>query len=512
MTKLIGRFAFLALFVVSVSACESGEAAEAASSVETVEVVRGNLLISAEATGTVEPIREVEVKSKASGEILRLHADIGDEVRPGQILADIDPRDVQNRFDQTEADLEVAQVRLEIAESQIERSTLLLEREVITAQEHEGARVEYANSRANLVKARTNHELAVLQLEDVRITAPMSGTIIQKNVEEGMVIQSASGNVSGGTTLFLMANLGEMQVRTLVDETDMGQLEPGMVANVTVEAFPDRTFRGEVEKIEPQATVEQNVTMFAVIVSIDNSGRLLKPGMNAEVEVMVDEAVNVLVVPNNAIVKTTDVGPAAMALGLDVENMDLTAFMRAGGGGFNRGREGGPGAGRGGDGAQHGGGERGQRGGGDGQSARGGQRGGGPGGAAAAQMQALQAQLEAGEITQDEMRARMQSAMAGFAGFGGEGGPPRRSRAAVVFVMGADSVPTPRQVQIGLNDWDRTQIVSGVEEGEVLVVVGAAQLMAQQQAFLDQMRERMGGGNPFGGGTRGGMGGGRGRR
>ena len=404
------------------------------------------------------------------------------------------------------------QVRLEIAESQIERSTLLLEREVITAQEHEGARVEYANSRANLVKARTNHELAVLQLEDVLITAPMSGTIIQKNVEEGMVIQSASGNVSGGTTLFLMANLGEMQVRTLVDETDMGQLEPGMVANVTVEAFPDRTFRGEVQKIEPQATVEQNVTMFAVIVSIDNSGRLLKPGMNAEVEVMVDEAVNVLVVPNNAIVKTTDVGPAAMALGLDVENMDLTAFMRAGGGGFNRGREGGPGAGGDGDGAQHGGGERGQRGGGDGQSARGGQRGGGPGGAAAAQMQALQGQLEAGEITQDEMRERMQSAMAGFAGFGGEGGPPRRSRAAVVFVMGADSVPVPRQVQIGLNDWDRTQIVSGVEEGEVLVVVGAAQLMAQQQAFLDQMRERMGGGNPFGGGTRGGMGGGRGRR
>ena len=516
MTKLIGRFAFLALFVVSVSACESGEAAEAASSVETVEVVRGNLLISAEATGTVEPIREVEVKSKASGEILRLHADIGDEVRPGQILADIDPRDVQNRFDQTEADLEVAQVRLEIAESQIERSTLLLEREVITAQEHEGARVEYANSRANLVKARTNHELAVLQLEDVRITAPMTGTIIQKNVEEGMVIQSASGNVSGGTTLFLMANLGEMQVRTLVDETDMGQLEPGMVANVTVEAFPDRTFRGEVQKIEPQATVEQNVTMFAVIVSIDNRGRLLKPGMNAEVEVMVDEAVNVLVVPNNAIVKTTDVGPAAMALGLDVENMDLSAFMGAGRGGFNRGREGGQAAGRGGgergqrDGGQSG--RGGQRGGGDGQSARGGQRGGGQGGAAAAQMQALRAQLEAGEITQDELRARMQGAMAGFGGFGGEGGPPRESRAAVVFVMGADSVPTPRQVQIGLNDWDRTQIVSGVEEGEVLVVVGAAQLMAQQQAFLDQMRERMGGGNPFGGGTRGGMGGGRGRR
>jgi len=76
--------------------------------------------------------------------------------------------------------------------------------------------------------------------------------------------------------------------------------------------------------------------------------------------------------------------------------------------------------------------------------------------------------------------------------------------------MGADSVPVPRQVQIGLNDWDRTEIVSGVDEGEILVVVGAAQLMAQQQAFLDQMRERMGGSNPFGGGARSGMG--RGRR
>ncbi|MCH7531112.1 MAG: efflux RND transporter periplasmic adaptor subunit [Gemmatimonadetes bacterium] len=497
MTKLIGRCAVLGLLLVTASACEGGEAAEAASTVETVEVVRATLLISAEATGTIEPIREVEVKSKASGEILRLHVDIGDEVRPGQLLADIDPRDVQNRYDQTEADLEVAQVRFDIGEDQLERSNQLLAREVITAQEHEGARVEYANSRANLVKAQTNFDLAVLQLEDVRITAPMTGTIIQKNVEEGMVIQSASGNVSGGTTLFLMANLREMQVRTLVDETDMGQLAPGMVANVTVEAFPDRIFRGAIKKIEPQATVEQNVTMFPVIVSIDNRGGLLKPGMNAEVEVMVDEAVNVLVVPNNAIVKTTDVGPAAMALGLDVDNMDLSEFMSAGRGGFG-GYAAMGGRGGGGEGAGRGGRRGGEGGFGGGQggdhSAGRGQRGGG----------------QSGEITQEEMRARIQGAMAGFGDMGGDGGPPRESRSAVVFVMGADSVPQPRLIQIGLNDWDRTEIVSGVEEGDVLVVVGAAQLMAQQQAYLDRMRERMGGGNPFGGSTRG-MGGMRGR-
>jgi HlyD family secretion protein len=100
----------------------------------------------------------------------------------------------------------------------------------------------------------------------------------------------------------------------------------------------------------------------------------------------------------------------------------------------------------------------------------------------------------------------------GFGGGAANGAPPRESRPAVVFVMGADSVTSPRLVQIGLNDWDRTQIVSGVDEGETLVVVGAAQLMAQQQAYLDRMRERMGGGNPFGGNTGRGMPGGRGRR
>ena len=120
------------------------------------------------------------------------------------------------------------------------------------------------------MKAETNHDLAILQLNDVRIRAPAAGTIIQKSVEEGVVIQSASQNVSGGTALFTMANLAEMQVRTLVDETDMGQLASGLEAIVSVEAFPDQSFRGMVDKIEPQATVVQNVTMFPVMTVVCN--------------------------------------------------------------------------------------------------------------------------------------------------------------------------------------------------------------------------------------------------
>lgn len=490
MNRLIRRApAPLMVLSLAMSACSSGEAAVEESRFQTTEVDRGDLSIRAEAIGTVEPVRVVEVKSKASGEILSLRVDIGDDVAPGQILAEVDPRDVRNRFDQAQADLDVAQARADIAAAQLERSQQMLSAGVITQREHESARLEDANARAALVKAVTNVELADLQLQDVQIRAPMAGTIIQKNVEVGTVIQSASQNVSGGTTLFTMANLGDMQVRTLIDETDMGQLQAGMDVQISVEAYPDRRFRGTLEKIEPQAVVEQNVTMFPVIVSLDNSSGLLRPGMNAEVAILIDDAINVLLVPNNAVVQPSDVGPAALALGLDVDALDMTQFMRAGRGG-----------------------------------ARGGaapsaaapapeatpapsEQGAPTEGAPMARIQELRAQAERGEITQDSVRAAMQ-ALRAAGGFGGRAGgfaaapsgtAPSASRPAVVFVVDASGAPTPRLVQVGLNDWDYTEVVSGLEGGETLAVVGPAQLQAQQQQFLEMMRSRAGG-TPFGGG------------
>ena len=128
---------------LAISGCQTGEASEDDSpALLTVEATRGNLLIRAEATGTVEPVRTVEVKSKASGEILRLHVDVGDVVERGTLLAEIDPRDVRNRFNQVQADLVVARARLEISEARLERSTRLLEAEVITGQEHENATLD----------------------------------------------------------------------------------------------------------------------------------------------------------------------------------------------------------------------------------------------------------------------------------------------------------------------------------------------------------------------------------
>jgi len=514
---MMSHYRSLALLVagsMALTGCETGEAAEdTGPTLMTAEATRGDLSIRAEATGTVEPVREVEVKSMASGEILRLHADIGDEVQRGTLLAEVDPRDVSNRYNQTEADLTVAKAQHEIAQAQLDRQQRLLDAEVITQSEFETATLSFANARAQLVRAQTNFDLAELQVADVSIRAPLNGTIIQKNVEEGTVIQSAASNVSGGTPLFVMADLGNMQVRTLVDETDMGDLKPGLLASVRVEAYPDRTFQGVVDKIEPQATVEQNVTMFPVIVTLNNGSGLLKPGMNAEVEVFIDEALDVVVVPNNAIVQTSDVGPAAMALGLDLESLDLGAFMSAG-----RGGRGGPGGG----GGRAGGGNAPGAGAPAAATPAAPQGGEAPASAATgadteearaavrAQIQTLQEQVRSGEITQDSMRTAMQAlrgqagggARAGARGgfqAGGDSGPPRETRAAAVFVLSADSIPEPRLVQIGLGDWDNTQVVSGLEVGETLVIVGAAQLQAQQQEFLNNMRRRMGGG-PFSGG------------
>lgn len=492
------HFGLWALVGWGLASC-AGVAEEEGVVVQTVPAEVRDMRITAEAAGELEPVYKVEVKSKASGEILELYVDSGDEVEPGTLLARVDPRDVENAHDQATADLEVARARLSIAKAQLNRSQALLGSEIITAQEYEQRDLEHANARAALVRAQTNLELAELRLTDVTIRAPVGGTVLEKLVENGQVIQSATGNVSGGSTLFIMANLDDMRVRTLVDETDMGQLTAGMDATVSVEAFPDRTFHGQIEKIEPQAVVVQNVTMFPVIVLLDNRSGLLKPGMNAEVEVLVNERLGALTVPNNAVVQVRELAPAAEVLGLDPNvSIDREAWgplmaqaaARAGvqplGGGVL---------------------------GGGGAPGGGGRPTAGPGGSGP--MAEIRAKVESGEITMDSARVLFTAArearegrqgqrgtdggeaQVGRAARGGSSGEPA-FQPAVAFVMDENGVLAPRPVVMGLSDWDYAEILAGLEEGEELALIGAAQLQAQQQERMERMRQRMGGGRPFG--------------
>ena len=303
----------IALGVVLLASCKK---AAAPVPYQALPVERRDIVVSAQASGTVQPDTTVEVKSKASGEILQLSAETGEIVKRGAPLVRIDPRNARNAMAQAQADLDVAKAKLANSTSQKRRADELFQSRSITEQEHEQALLDYADARSAVVRSQVDVDNAKIQLEDTDVRAPITGTVLEKDVERGQVIASATSNVSGGTTLMKMANLNQVQVRTLVDETDVGKVQPGQPATVTVDAFPNRPFMGTVLKIEPQAQTEQNVTMFPVLVRIDNKEGLLRPGMNAEVEVHVGQRDSVLAVPNAALRTARDVGSAAQVLGL----------------------------------------------------------------------------------------------------------------------------------------------------------------------------------------------------
>lgn len=294
------------------------EGSAAAPAFQTTEVAPSPFNVTVEAVGLVEPIRSLEVKSLAAGEITALHADVGDRIEEGALLAEIDPRDVENAFQEAQADLEVARARMEITRAQTERSQELLEAGVITRQEHEGRNLEFANARAELVKAETNMELAGQRMADVRIRAPLSGTILVRSVDRGQVISSASSNASGGTTLFTMAPLDRVQVRVRIPEGELGLMSPGLPVVVRPEAYPDRTFQGELLKVEPQAVTEQNVVVFPVLIVLDNPGTLLRPGMNVSVEILVAEYPEALTIPSTAVLQPLQVREAAAIVSADL--------------------------------------------------------------------------------------------------------------------------------------------------------------------------------------------------
>lgn len=314
------RIKLLALVALTaLSACKQEKAPEPI--YQAIAVERRDIVVSARASGAIQPDTTVEVKSKASGEILSMKVETGSLVTRGALLIQVDPRTANNTMNQTTADLEVAKARLANALSQKNRSDTLYASKSVTETEHEQAVLDYANARAVVVGAEVALENAKIKQEDTDVRAPITGTIIAKSVERGQVISSPTSDVGGGTVLLTMADLNLVQVRTLVDETDIGKIQPGLRATVTVDAYPNRPFEGTVLKIEPQAETSQNVTMFPVLVRIQNQEGLLKPGMNTDVEIHVGRRDGVLAVPVNALRTQRDVSSAAEVLGLSMETV-----------------------------------------------------------------------------------------------------------------------------------------------------------------------------------------------
>src|SRR5687768_14607220 len=319
---------FVSLFVALLAACgaESPEPRD-----ESGVVTRGDLEVTVEASGTIEPVAAVEVKSKASGEILSLGAEIGNTVEAGTLLVRIDPRTPKNLVDQAQAELNAALQRERTAQTQLERGQKLREDEWINKSELETLELEVANTRAAAVAARVALENARIGLEDTEVRAPSSGTILTRLVERGQVISSPTRDVGGGTVILTMADLARVRARVRIDETDVGKLAAGVPAHVEVAAYPGREFEGSVEKIEPQAIVDQNVTIFAVLVNIANDDGLLRPGMNVDATFHVAERSGVLTLPVMALRAARDVDATAQILGLDAKSLREEVGAPAGG-------------------------------------------------------------------------------------------------------------------------------------------------------------------------------------
>jgi HlyD family secretion protein len=495
--------------------------------IPTVPVERQDIVVTVEADGTIEPINVVDVRSKASGQITQMPVDIGSVVKQGQLLVQVDPRDVKNQYDQSLAALKAAQVQQAVTSADEKRSDDLHAEKVVTDQEHDATVLTAENARSSLVAARTNLDIAKQRLDDATVRAPISGTVIAKPVAVGQVISSATTSVSGGTSLLSMADLRQIRIRALVNETDIGNVRPGEEATVVVDAYPDRTFRGSVEKIEPQAVVEQSVTEFPVLITLPNEGGLLMPGMNGNVTILVEQQNDVLAVPVDAVRSIRELPQAATALGLDPNKArDEMRAQRPGGGG------GGGGGGNGGGGGQTAGGGNasgmaygapGQGGGGPGsQAGTGGGRGGwGRRGAGADSARGGQGGWGGwsgggrGRQGRDSTSARGGSFAGGGRGFGGGGrdtshaGGAPRAQARVVFVKTANGFE-PRMVRLGVSNYDYAQVLSGLKEGEQVALISAAQLQQQRQESLQRIQQRMGSGVP-GMSQQGGGGGGAGR-
>jgi HlyD family secretion protein len=306
------------------------------------KVERGDLAKSVVATGKVEPITKVEIKSKASGIVTKLYVEAGDHVKAGQVLAALDRVEMEAQVRQSEAQLQSSEATLRSAEADMARSKVdaegvdvpMLKRayeradsmakqgvvsqaalddaqknyEMATNKQHVAQAQIVVNS-AKVVQARADVKRAQASLSQLReqlsyttIVAPIDGIVLSRDVEMGDAVSSILVMGSAATLVMTIGDTREVYVKGKVDESDIGKVFLGQPARIRVESFKDKTFQGKVTKISPMGVEKDNVTTFEVRVSINNPGGELKAMMTANAEMILEEHKNVLNVPESSLI------------------------------------------------------------------------------------------------------------------------------------------------------------------------------------------------------------------
>ena len=496
----------LALAITSIAACSKKKSDQTA--IPTAVVGRRDIIVTAQATGTVEPQDTVPVKSQASGLVMKMPVEIGQQVKPGDLLVQIDTRTLNNDYQRTRSAEAAAQANVTVTQAALKRANDLYAQKVITAAENELAIVNAANAKAQLVAARAAYSTAQQNLDYATLRSQVSGTVISKTAAVGTVVSSATSNVGGGSTILTIADLHHVRIQALVNETDVGNVHAGMPVSVTIDAFPGRQFSGTVQKVQPQAVMQNSVTMFPVLVSLPNSDLSLLPGMNGEVSIITEDRRNVIAVQNDAVRSVKDAMDIGAELGVSPDTMTALVSQRGGGSRFGRG--GGAGGG-----GRHG-------------------RPGGSGAGAAmtldsatcsvvlaklnranapAMLDTLRAQMRTGKVDTAAMSSRSQaifkaagvaadtarSCMRGARNASGSGGTPI-GQPVVAFVKTATGW-SPRMVSLGVSDFDYAEVISGLNVGDQVALLATVALQAARDQNSARVQRMVGGGLPGSGST-----------
>ena len=327
-------FAILSMILVSCGSSDSSS--EETTFYKKESVAPKKLEVSIEASGVIEAISSVEIKSKASGEVLYLGAEVGDFVEKGSMLGQIDQRTPKNILDQAKSDLEASKVRLANAKSQSERGEELHQKGSISDKDYEDIQENFAQAKSTLVRTEVTFENAKIALDDTVVRSPVRGTVISRPVEVGQVISSPTSAVGGGTVLMTMADLSKVRVRALVDEIDVGKVSIGQKVSIKVSAYRDKEFIGIVSKIEPKARVEQNVTTFPVLIDINNDSNLLLLGMNTDVVIEILNKDVTVTAPSMSLRTRKDIYSAASLMQMEKEDVDNFLVDKVSGENFNK--------------------------------------------------------------------------------------------------------------------------------------------------------------------------------
>lgn len=278
----------------------------------TEKVAMGNIEASVTATGTVNAVTTVLVGTQVSGTIKNIYADFNSPVKQGQIIAQIDPATFEAQVDQARANVLSAKANLEKAEATLadakrtfDRNKQLFSRDLIARSDvdaaetnHETSKAQVAASKAQVAQTEAALRIAETNLRYTRIVSPVNGIVVSRNVDIG---QTVAASFQTPTLFSIAQDLTKMQIDSSVAEADIGRIKVGQPVEFTVDAYPDNPFKGSVSEIRNAPITIQNVVTYDVVVKVDNPELKLKPGMTANVSIIISSKKDVLRIPNAAL-------------------------------------------------------------------------------------------------------------------------------------------------------------------------------------------------------------------